>query len=49
MSTFVRWKTAFENPFKYHFQESQFQKFSGEGWCPQTPLEVLASCPRKLV
>ena len=49
MSTFVRWKTAFENPFKYHFQDSQFQKFSGEGWCPQTPLEVLGSCPRKLV
>ena len=49
MSTFVRWKTAFENPFKYHFQDSQFQNFSGEGWCPQTPLEVLASCPRKRV
>ena len=37
MSTFVRWKTAFENPFKYHFQDSQFQNFYGEGWCPQNP------------
>ena len=49
MSTFDRWKTAFENPVKYHFQDSQFQNFFGEGWFPQTPLEALAFCLCKLV
>ena len=49
MSTFDRWKTAFENPIKYHFQDSQFQNFFGEGWFPQTPLEALAFCLCKLV